>query len=164
MSAVIGKLYSPLPSFKTSSPWNNSNAGPQGWPIRWVARWRICLSVWSNGVSIFGHFVAVLWHRRSRWFFLLRNEDFQAIQLTVPLSLCEQCAEKINTKPGSSSVFLLTGEQRLVCFFGCANEGCFCVVRVQASIRHYLSRTAQNSEWNSTLLKRISCYFQTMFF
>lgn len=93
MSAVIGKLYSPLPSFKTSSPWNNSNAGPQGWPIRWVARWRICLSVWSNGVYIFGHFVAVLWHRRSRWF-LLRNEDFQAIQLTVPLSLCEQCAEK----------------------------------------------------------------------
>lgn len=90
MSAVIGTQYSPLLSFKTNSPWYNSNAGPQGWPTRWVSCRRICC---QSGLikSLFGH-LAVLWHRRSRcfFFFLLRNEDFQATQLAksryVPLS------------------------------------------------------------------------------
>ena len=112
MSAVIGTQYPPLLSFKTNSPWNNSNAGPQGWPTRWVSSRRICCQ-FGLIKSLFGH-LAVLWHWRSRcfffFFFLLRNEDFQATQLAksryVPLSAELTVCCKIQPKNGAVLIFL----------------------------------------------------------
>lgn len=54
MSAVICKLYAPLLSFQTNSPWNNSNAGPQGWPARWVAPRKVRWPVRINAAYV-GH-------------------------------------------------------------------------------------------------------------
>lgn len=56
MSAVTGTLNAPLLSFKPTSPWNHSDAGPPGWPTRWVATWRICSPVRAREGYFLGTF------------------------------------------------------------------------------------------------------------
>lgn len=108
MSAVIGKLYSPLLSFKTHSPWNNSNAGPQGWPTRWVAGWRICLPARCNGVYVWTRSCFVT--PEESVCFLLRNEDFfRAVQLaradTCRCVLNEQRSAELRSENGHLKCF-----------------------------------------------------------
>lgn len=93
MSAVTGTLYSPLLSFRTHSPWNNSNTGPPGWPTRWVTSREISFSARYHWSIFFGHLAV-----------LLRNEDLSPAASKSHCVLNDQC----NAETCQFTVLLLT--------------------------------------------------------